>query len=488
MQEFELNKIADVPGVITFGAPKPQKNNFAPRIGFAYSPGTRASTSIRGGFGIAYDLIFDNVGTLIRPPQATSTLDQTNRDNNPGYLAAGGIPSTVSNSNTAADYRSLTTSYLQQDQKLGYAINWNLGVQRSFGKDYTAEVRYVGTRGVHLLLQTQINRTAVVTANHNLPLFFSQPSQSTLDALPLTLAQLQAEQTSAIGNPYLPYGFNNTINAELPRGNSEYHGLAVDINKRFSNHLLFKAAYTWSHLMDDSTAEVNSTTLTPRRPEDFNNIRKEWANSLLDRRQRLSLAWEYQTPWFEKSGNPVLKKIVGNWQFAGAYIYETPEYATPQSVMDANLNGDTAGDRVVINNSGTPGASSDITALTSVRGTSQTVAYLVTNPDAYYIRARPGVYTTSGRNILKMRPIDNFDLNIAKIIPFKEHYKVEFRADMYNAFNHPQYIPGRLNRVDALTHTAETNYLTPGNPVFAQWDKVMFSNARQIQLTAKLKF
>ena len=87
-----------------------------------------------------------------------------------------------------------------------------------------------------------------------------------------------------------------------------------------------------------------------------------------------------------------------------------------------------------------------------------------------------------------MRPVDNFDLSFAKILPFKDRYKVEFRADIYNAFNHPQYVPGTLNRVDALGHAGETGYLTPGNPAFAKWDEVMFSNARQIQLTAKLKF
>src|SRR5262249_898161 len=63
MKEFDLNRIADVPGVLTFRAPRAQKNNWAPRVGFAYSPGGSATTSIRGGFGLAYDLIFDNVGT-----------------------------------------------------------------------------------------------------------------------------------------------------------------------------------------------------------------------------------------------------------------------------------------------------------------------------------------------------------------------------------------------------------------------------------------
>jgi hypothetical protein len=112
----------------------------------------------------------------------------------------------------------------------------------------------------------------------------------------------------------------------------------------------------------------------------------------------------------------------------------------------------------------------------------------VNDPNAYYIRARSGVYTGSGRNILEMRPIDNFDMSIAKSVPFQEHYRVEFRLDMYNAFNHPQYTPGRPNRVTSVGHANETNYLTPGNVDFARWDHVYQSNARQLQLTAKVHF
>src|SRR5262249_43760980 len=156
-----------------------------------------------------------------------------------------------------------------------------------------------------------------------------------------------------------------------------------------------------------------------------------------------SFAWDYETPWFQKSTNPILQKIVGNWTFSGAWIYESPEFATPQSGMDANLNGDTAGDRVVLNATGDRSKSTDITPLCNSSlpaGTSCSsntaaanaalVGYLVNDPNAYYVRARPGVYTTSGRNILQMRPIDNFDISAGKTIPFREHYKMEFRVDM----------------------------------------------------------
>ena len=65
---------------------------------------------------------------------------------------------------------------------------------------------------------------------------------------------------------------------------------------------------------------------------------------------------------------------------------------------------------------------------------------------------------------------------------------MDANLDMYNAFYHPQYIPGRPDRVDTSSHSGETNYLTPGNAVFGQWDQVYSSNPRQLQLTAKFKF
>ncbi|HEY2015672.1 MAG TPA: carboxypeptidase-like regulatory domain-containing protein [Bryobacteraceae bacterium] len=485
MKEFALNAVASVPGVITFAAPQPQKKNFAPRVGFAYTPGTSANTSIRGGFGIAYDQIFDNVGTNARPPQATSTVDSTVSDAT-GYLAHGGIlPTATAPNPSVADLRAATSSYLG-NQQYGYSINWNLGIQHVFHNDYTLEVRYLGNRGAHLLFQEQLNRNSIVTATHNLPTYLQAPSQATLDSLPLTLAGLTAEKNSAVGNPFLPYGFTSTITAYLPRGNSSYNGVAVEMTKRFSAHLLFKAAYTWSHLLDDSTAEVNSTALTPRRPQDFNDFRSEWASSLLDRRHRLTYTWLYQAPWFQKDTNWFKRNLLGNIQFAGTYTYEAPEFGTPQSATDSNLNGDAAADRVIINTSGTPGLSSDVTALKNTKG--DTVAYLANNPNAQYIRALPGAFATSGRNILRTQPINNFDFNFVKSFALRERTKLEFRADFFNGFNHPQYTPGRVNNVTFLNRAGVTNYLTPGNAVFGQFDQVYSSNPRNVQLAAKVTF
>ncbi|HEY2842291.1 MAG TPA: carboxypeptidase regulatory-like domain-containing protein, partial [Bryobacteraceae bacterium] len=282
------------------------------------------------------------------------------------------------------------------------------------------------------------------------------------------------------------YGFSSVITSYVPQGNSQYHGLAVDISKRLSSHMTFKGAYTWSHLMDDSTMELNFTALTPRRPQDFLNLRPEWASSALDRRHRATLTWLYQTPWFEKNQNWWLRNLVGNYQLAGVYTAESPEWVTPQSATDANLNTDAVSDRVIVNNAGVSGTGSDVTPLKNSSGL--VVAYLAVNPNAQFIRAGQGALATSGRNILPTAAINSADLNVIKAFTAHERYRVEVRADFYNALNHPQYTPGYLNSVLSASHVGETNYLTPGNPLFGKWDQVFGSNARIIQLAAKFSF
>lgn len=485
VKEQALNSLADVPGVLTFAAPKAQKKNFAPRIGFAYSPGNSGSTSIRGGFGLSYDQIFDNIGNNVRGPQATAIFT-TPVSTALGYLAGGAIPaSALPATLTPTQARAATTGWLP-DQKLGYAVNWNFGVQHSFAKDYVVDVRYVGTRGVHLLLQTILNRVAQVTPDRSLPVYLNAPSQAELNALPLTLNQLQA--TSGNINPLAQYGFTNSagITSYVPQGNSIYHGLAVDVTKRFSGQLMFKGGYTWSHLRDDSTAEINTTSLTPRRPQDFGNLRPEWASSALDRRQRLTATWVWDTPWFRSSRNAFLRHAVAGYSFSGTYTAESPEWVTPQSVIDANMNGDLASDRVVVNTAGIKGTGSDTRALTNSAG--QTVAYVAVNPTAEFLRARPGTYANSGRNVLRGAGINNFDMSVAKTFATGERSRFEIRADFYNALNHAQFTPGRINNVSTSQRPNETSYLTPGNADFGRWDRVYPSNARFIQVVAKFSF
>ncbi len=488
-----LNAISSVPGLITFGEPQPQKKNFAPRVGLAYSPGTSGNTSIRAGFGMAYDVLYDNIGSLALPPQFTTTVDvsgATLPDGSlvPNFLANGGIrPSSSAAALTAAQARARTAAYIP-DQKLPYSIQWNFGIQHVFAHDYTFEARYLGTRGVHLNVQSRINKRAIVTPGHSLPTYLQAPSQSTLDSLPLTLGQLQKE--SNLIPSFAAAGFTNGAFVEdSPIGNSTYHGLALQLNRRFAKNLQFVTAYTWSHLIDDSTADFNTTSLTPRRPQDFQNLSAERASSALDRRHRLTISAIYDIPWFRNAGW-FRKNLIGNWSVSPIYTYESPEFVTVQSVVDSNLNGDGAADRTIINLGGVTGSSSGVTALHNSQGA--TVGYLAKNPSAQYITAGLGAFANAGRNTLPGRPIDNVDLNLAKNFSFSERYHLQVSAQFLNALNHPQFVPGLINQVanPAVLNTTPgvRNYVTPGDPTFNRPDVVYASNARLIQVTLKLIF
>ena len=96
-----LNAISNTPSIIVpgsvnqpllFDAPRAPKNNWAPRVGFAFSPGSNGNTSIRGGFGLAYDVLYDNIGILAVPPQIGATRDVDLSAPTPGFLAGGGLP------------------------------------------------------------------------------------------------------------------------------------------------------------------------------------------------------------------------------------------------------------------------------------------------------------------------------------------------------------------------------------------------------------
>ena len=385
-----LNSISNVPGLIEFTAPKTFNKGFAPRVGLAYSPGTSGRTSIRAGFGMGYDVIFDNVGSTAYPPQLSSTYDANNYPNifptNGPFLGNGGIrPGSLAGGGNLNqnDARQATSSYIP-NQVLPTSVQWNLGVQRVFHNDYTIEVRYLGTHGYHLLTQNRLNIQDKVTPSLYLPTYLQAPSQAQLDSLSTTLAQIQAQSR------YVPAfangGFNSAaIVGFMPWGSSLYNGLAVQLNRRFAHGFQMQSAYTWSHNEDNSTATHFSTLLSPRRPADFRNLRSEWATSALDRRQRFTMNALWEMPWMQHANSWAMKNLVGNWRMVGTYTAESGELVTPQSGADSNQNGDTV-DRTIINPAGQANVGSGVTALKNSSG--DTVAYLAKNPNARYIQRR----------------------------------------------------------------------------------------------------
>jgi hypothetical protein len=485
----QYSSIANVPGVITFAAPKSSPNDWSPRIGFAWSPGKSGAWSIRGGVSRAFDNTYINLNQNASPSYYQTTVDVNGAHPVNNFLANGGLGATLpTGTPSVADARGAIAAYIF-DQNRPYALTGTLGVQRLLAKDYTVEARYVYTKGVHLWNQSRLNIISPVTATLNIPTYMSTPSASTLAGLTTTLGQLR----NIDPNVYDQYGLTNNIIGYHPWGNSRYNGLQLQMTKRYSKDFSYIAAYTWSHAQDDSTATNFSTILTPRRAQDFKNMRAEWSDSGLDRRHRFTFSPIYDFRPF-KTGNWMMKNVVGNWNISGTYTFQSPEYATVQSGVDSNLNNDSAGDRAIVNPSGNVNLGSGVTPYNKAgqvvpAGDPSIVAYVAQNPGARYIQAGLGAYANGGRNTLPLDHVNNFDVGLMKRLNFVEKYRFEIGAQAFNLFNHPQFIGGYLSDVNLFaTNLVSRSFLVPGNKFFDQYQGFFPSNSRVVQIVARFVF
>ena len=499
---------ANVPGVFTVPNPSFSKNNWAPRFGFAYAPGKNGDWSIRGGFAMAYDNSYANLNANSAPPYFQQTNDVNLNANAPGFLAGGGLPGNPVPLATTQAAALGPIGSITYGGKRPYGLTWDVGVQKVFHKDYTFEARYVGTRGVHLWTQTQLNYYPLVSASNSLPTYFSVPSAATFAADTKTLGQVKSYIVpgGTAGIPYnnlAAYGSTSKMTGYNPEATSTYHGLALQLNRRLANGLNLIAAYTWSHLLDDATATNFSTYLTPRRAQDWQNLKADWSSSSLDRRQRFTLTPVYDWQPF-KSGNWFMKNLVGNWNISGTYTYQSPEYATVQSGIDSNLNSDAAGDRTIINPAGSASVGSSVTPYnalgqpvvvpagsTTAQSTAilnTTVAYVANNSNARYVAAGVGALANGGRNTFPLHPTDNIDAALYKRFTIKEGLRFSIGAQFYNLLNHAQYTGGYLSDVASIGYTNSRNDLIPGNPLFGRFDQFYYSNSRNLQLNARFDF
>ena len=486
-----LNSVSNVAGLISFGVPQPTYTSFAPRFGINYAPDGK--TSIRAGFGIAYDVLFDNLGTLSFPPQYSSTEDVGSPGfadySSPNFLKNGGLPAAAGPGvyvfPDAASARAATSAYIP-NQVLPYAETYTLTIQRSFGSDYTAEIGYLGTRGIHLATQDQLNVTPRVTSANQL---FTTAGTNTLIAAGSSATTLSAiKATSNILPQYRAAGFTHKITSYQPFSQSNYNGLIANLTRRYQNGLQMNLSYTWSKTMDDATAEVFATVLTPRRQQNSQCISCDYSRSALDRTHRISLEALYDLPYYKHSNSFLLKNLVGNWAISPIYTYESPEYATALSGTNSNLNGDSGAaiDRPIINPNGVKGTGSDVRAVKNSSG--GTIGYSAVNPNAYYIKAGAGTLPNVGRNTLPIRPINNFDVSAFKRFTVFDRYSVEFGIQAFNVLNHAQYIPGTVDNVNATSFTSSYNFQTVSSAAFNHPEKIFTNNARTVQLSGKFSF
>lgn len=419
---------ARVPGPV-----KRDNNNWAPAFGFAYSPRPESGllraifgdglSSIRGGYRIAYDVLFYNILTVNAsnfPRVVVGQIVSPNTQNlYPNVAPVTGAPvfnplATYVNSpeNTVNPYSSL------------FSLSW----QREFGRDYVLEVGYTGSRSKNQINQLQANPGILTAAQ-------IATVQATRD--PNSIPSLQARRL------FPQFGSRVLIATDA---HANYNAGFVNLNKRFSNHLQFGVAYTFSKLMstnDESLGVGAITASSPQIPQDFFNVQADQSLSAFDRTHRLvaNFIFEVPTPPGDFFEHGFGKQVFGGWEISGIVTRQSGQPFTILTGVDSNGNGG-GGDRANFNPNGIlqlDPVTGDFRSFTSPLVGGQFVAALGTN-------GLPLVNGTGngniGRNTYRAPGFYNSDLSVQKrfYMPWGENnHRLIFRADFLNAFNQDSY-------------------------------------------------
>jgi hypothetical protein len=421
---------------------------------------------------------------------------------------------------TAASPCSLMS--VNQNLKVPFIINYNLGVTHAFGSNLSLEVEYVGNHGYRLLSFTDINQAPLGAAYClNTP----------------TLAQSQDACSGGTGNPIQearPY-FNKFpyLGYIYQVGNSaysNYNSLQVSVTKRLSHGLLFNVGYTYGHGLDNGS--LNRFGLNP---ENSNNIAGEYGSSDFDVRHRLTATATYNIPGVKGFG-----QLLEGWQLNTIVTFAT---AQPWQTFDPNDNFSGTGENadrwsIFGSPSDFPSGKNSIPDCMGFNGTlagntSANVTCTITNPynlpqtlsssatdaaaalcqskapsgatlatggcyvsnNGNSVIAPPalGTFGNMGRNILRDQGFKDWDFSIFKNFTFKERYGIQARWEIFNVLNHP--IAANPSGASSSVNTGNSpspgtafgaSFLTPdfaaGNPLIGS------GSERVMQVGLKLTF
>jgi hypothetical protein len=406
------------------GPARDDKNNIAPRVGFAWSPTPRqglarwlfgeTTSSIRGGYGITYDVLFYNILTVngSNYPRVVVPTLQNVQNVYPNLLPVTG----------QAVFNPLAT-FVNSPENIQSPMNhmWSLSWQREVARQYVVEVGYTGALGRYGIAQGQGNPAVLTDAQ-------IATVQATRSAT--SVPSVQARRV------FPQYGSRVFIQATAE---SEYNAVYFSVNRRFSRGLQFGAAYTYSALYSDGDESLGVASIalsSPQVPQDYNNLAAEWSRSAFDRPHRLVVNWIYEVPWFQGgwAQNAIVRTAFSGWQFAGIAQFSAGRPFTILTGVDSNGNGG-GGDR--------PNLGSGRLVPDPVTGNFRTF----TNEGAYVtflgtnnLPLQNGLGNGNApRNGLRGPGFQNWDLSLSKRFRTFGDQSLLVRADVLNAFNQDEY-------------------------------------------------
>jgi hypothetical protein len=397
-----------------------EKVNLQPRFGFAWQP--KSKTVVRGGYGIFTASIGVNYTNTNQTGFSQSTPIQATLDNGLTFIATNANPLPNGLLKPARSSGGLMTnigqgvSFFNMDRKHPYAQRWSLGIQQELPGKFMLEASYVGNRVTRLNITRELSFTPAQYLS-------TSPfrDQATIDYLGKTFPNpyygLNSIYGSTItrGSLLRPYSeFSSVQIIGDPAGYSWYHSLQTRIERRLANGFTVQVSYTWSKSME-ATEFLNTSDPMPTE-----------VISGLDRPHRIAGSGIWELPFghkraLGKSWHPVLDFVAGGWQLSGLYQHQS---GAPLGVGNRIFFGDLhkivlPEDERSVDHWFTPAASAGFEANSSKQ--------LASNIRTMSLRFS----SIRGPNQ------DRWDFGILKVFHVREGFNTEFRAETFNAMNHP---------------------------------------------------
>lgn len=409
----------------------------APRLGLAWSPFSSKKIVIRGGFGVYYALL-DNL---------SYRLDQNAPFNT--VFAAKSIPfASIAPDATYASAK-IIPSGVQPDLRTPTINSWSLKVEQQISPNTSFSVGYVGSHGYHELL----------SADANLPASTICPASPCPASYPAGTLYYPANA------PLANNAVSNTTQW-FSEGVSSYNGLEVDANRRLGRGLQFRGVYTFSKALDDGD-NVNTSVATNSPAFVANPLdpKADYGRASFDVRHAGVLNATYDLPFGRRSSDvhPWVERVLGNWQVSGIETVQSGLPFTPQLSYNPSNDGDSR-------NPVRPSMNPNFSGTLIEGGPNQ---YF--NPSAF-LQPLPGTYGNLGRNTLPGPSLVETDFSAAKKFAFSERRALQFRAEIFNVFNHTNF-----NTPNPVVYAAATGGPSPTAGVITS----TATSSRQVQFGLK---